>query len=198
MELTIPLQTFETGKVRLGPPGLNAKPLAPLAYSDGDIQFHCLSLLLPMLTVKSYDAHTGRLAISFQGASSSATKMQALQDMILSAVFHQQRSWFPRERLKSFEEIRDGFQPIVDHGTLYLYCPSLLQSNQVDIRMYRGGVWSQANLSEGSLPPGTPIRLAIKMQGISFHQHPMTGMWTGKFRIQHRVLAILIGGTGEA
>ena len=218
MELTIPLQIFETGKVRLGMPYRSSKLMAPLAYSDSDLQFHSISLLLPLLTVKSYDPVTGRLAVSFQGAAAAATKLQSLQDMLLSAVYNQQRSWFPGEGGKSIEELRAGFQPMLEHGVLYLYCPAATQSTHIDIKVYKGGGastsdtgaggtaaggtaaggtaagWLTGSLSSSVLSPGTPVRLALKLQGISFHQHPITGMWTGKFRIQHRILAIFIGG----
>jgi hypothetical protein len=197
MELTIPLQIFETGKVRLGAPYRSTKVLAPLAYSDGDLQFHAISLLLPLLSVKSYDPCSGRLAISFQGAGSAgttaATKIQSLQDMFLSAVYNQQRSWFPGEDEKTLEELRGGFQPMFEHGALNLFCPAATQSSHIDIKLYRGGAWMTGPLSAGVLAPGTPVRLALKLQGISFHRHPVTGAWTGKFRIQHRILAVFIG-----
>jgi hypothetical protein len=198
MELTIPLQTFETGKVRLGAPYKSTKLLAPLAYSDSDLQFHSLSLLLPLLTVKSYDPTTGRLAISFQGAAAAATKIQALQDMLLSAVYNQQRGWFPGEGSKGIDDLRSGFQPILDHGALHLYCPAATQASHIDIKVYKDGVWVTGSLSAALLAPGTPVRLAIKLQGISFHQHPISGAWTGKFRIQHRILAVFIGRAAGA
>jgi hypothetical protein len=205
MELTIPLQTFETQKVKLGSPIRNAKLLAPFAYSDGDLQFHQIALLLPILPVKSYHADTGKLAISFHGGGSAGiagTKLQAFQDMMITALYHQQRHWFPGERHRGMDELRAGFQPMFDHGLLHLYCPcASAQTNGIplDIQIYDKRKWTQGPFSPSLLQPGSMVRLLVKIQGISFHKHPVSGMWTGRFRIQHRVSAIFMcGESGSA
>ena len=196
MEWTIPIQTFETTKVRLGPLGRGTKPLVPLAYTDADFNFTTLSLLLPHLTVKSYDSTTGRLSLSFAGASTALTKLQSLQETLLAAVRNQQATWFPDAKLRSSEEIREGYQPIIDHGCLHLFCPLSSRSGTPaspyhEVHVFSKGVWSRGVSSASLFTPGTPIRIALRIQGISFHQHPVSGMWTGKFRLQHRIIAVL-------
>lgn len=194
MEMTIPIQSFETTKVRLGHLGYASRSMIPLSYSDGEFHFTNLPILFPMLAVKSYDSHTGHLVLSLTGATMVATKLQSLQETLLAAVKTQQGSWFERERYKSMEELRDGFQPIVEHGNLHLYCPlSSMSGVANDVQIYSKGVWTKGGLYPTFFTPGVPMRVAIRIQGISFHRHPISGIWTGKFRLQHRVLAILVG-----
>lgn len=169
MDIAIPLATFEVTKVRIGPLNRGAKVLLPMTYQDGDVKFHHVLLAMPGLTVKSYDAGTGRLLLSLPAAA--ATKFQAFQDSVLASVAAQQQTWFPGEPHRSKEELRAGFQPILDHGALSLYCPS---------EGVRG------------LVTGAHVRIACKIQGVSFHKHPVTGVWTGKFRLQHRIQSILV------
>jgi hypothetical protein len=189
MEMTIPIQSFETGKVRLGQLAYSSKSLIPLSYSDGEFHFTNLAILFPSLIVKSYDIQTGRLVLSLTGASTAATKLESLQETLLAAVRNQQSIWFDRERHKTAEEIREGFQPLVDHGNLHLYCP--IANGISDIQVYSKGTWSKGGLYPSFFTTGTSIRVAIRIQGLSFHRHAVSGAWTGKFRIQHRILAIL-------
>lgn len=166
MELTIPIQIFDVGKVVVSPPQRGTKLIAPLSYVNGDAHFSLLSISLSSLPVKSYDSATGQLQVSLQGSKEVATKLQQLQDMLIQTVITNQRGWFPTEKGVAKEDIRGGFQPFVDHGILHLYYPS-----NSDI--------------------GQNISIALRIQGLSFHQHHITKAWTGKFRLQHRILAII-------
>lgn len=166
--------------------------MVPLAYADGDLHFNSLALLLPVLTVKSYEPHTGRLALSFQGASDVFTKLHSLQESILSAVRNQQDTWFSSGggRQKETESVREGFQPMLDRSTLYLYCPQGTEGAGTlhDISIYSKGVWTKGRVPPSLLTTGARVRIALRIQGISFQ---MNGGWTGKFRLQHRILAVL-------
>ena len=196
MEWTIPIQTFETSKVRLGQMSRSHKPIVPLAYVDGELHFNTLSLLLPIQHVKSYDPASGRLVLSLTNVSSTLTKLQSLQDTLLAAVKNQQTSWFPGERMRTAEEVRDGYQPMIEHTNLHLYCPmngvtGTGNHAQNEIQIFSNGVWTKGKFHPSLFSSGAPIRIALRIQGISFHQHPVSGMWTGKFRLQHRILAIM-------
>ena len=195
MEFTIPIQQFLPQHVRVGPLSRAVKPMSPLSYHDGVNSFLSLTLLLPALVIKSYDATTGRLALSLAGHASTLTKIQALQDLLISSTIHSQRIWFPSERVKENEEVRAGFQPFLEHTTLHLYCPVSavggVGAAQNDVQVYAKGVWMRGITSPSLFVEGSTVRTAIRIQGISVHRHPISGMWTGKFRLQHRILAML-------
>ena len=190
MEWTIPIQSFETGKILVGAPSRGSKLISPIAYSDGDAAFTSVAILLPQLPIKSYDAASGRLLISLQGTGVAA-KLQAFQDMLINSVYANQRGWFPGEKASEKDDIRQGFQPFVEHSILHLYCPSSAAGVSNEIHNYVDKKWSRGVISPSIFAPGKMVRLAIKIQGISFHQHPLSRAWTGKFRLQHRILAIM-------
>lgn len=200
MEWVIPIQTFEPPKVRIGQIAGGYKRLVPISYSDGEIAFNGISLLLPPLPVKSYDAASGRLTLSLSGQAVTAAKLQTLQDSILVAVRNMQAAWFPGEKIRGIEEIRGGFQPLIEGGVLHLYCPCA-QSTVVanDISIYDSGgcgagvpaTWSHTKPTAKLFAVGRILRLAIKLHSLSFHQHTGNSMWTGRFRFQHRLLAVM-------
>lgn len=202
MEWAIPIQSFDPKHVRLGTFHTNPKQLVPLSYQDGTTTFLSLCILLPTLNVRSYDAATGRLVLSLTGNSSTQAKLQQFQELLFSSVARLQGTWFPSETEKEVRDIRAGFQSFLDGSSLHLYCPisggagggsGSGSGTTTDIQFYSGGTWTRG------APPapatdifatGAPIRLVIRIQGLSFHQHPVTGVWTGRFRLQHRIVAV--------
>ncbi len=184
------MQTFEVGKVRIGNVSTGPKKMVPFAYVDGELRFPSLSILLPNATVKSYDVATGRLILTLPHGSVYQAKLRTFQETILHAVLTQQKAWFPGERAKALEDIRAGFQPLIEGDTIHVYCPSTAAGIH-DIQVYSKGAWTQG-VRASSLQPGSTVRLAIRIQGLSFHQHLGTSTWSGKFRLQHRVLSILV------
>jgi len=170
--------------------------MAPISYHSAEVDatFMSLSLLLPVLPVRSYDPATSRLQISLEPAAATATayKLQALQTTLLKRILSQQSGWFSPDRTRTAEELRAGFQPMIENGCLTLYCPSATAGATNDVQVYSGGNWTRGISSSAMLAPGKQIRLAIRIQGVSFHQHPVSGAWTGKFRLQHRILAIML------
>ncbi len=189
MEWTIPIQKLEVSKVQVGFVQKNIKPLTPLSYIDGPISFQNLNILLPPLQIKEYDHATGKLMLTLPEGNQTYSKLQALQDALLSSVFINQRYWFP-ESNRSQDQIRHAFQPFLDSGILYLYCP--LQQNQ-DRRntlcIWKENTWKRFDTT-GLLQRGEFIRVALRLQGISFQTHVSTGVWTGRFRVQHRITCI--------
>jgi hypothetical protein len=69
------------------------KPLAPLAYLDGQMIMPVLSLLLPHLTVDSYNPATGRLDLTVDSPW-IMNKIQAIQTSLINAASLNQQSWF--------------------------------------------------------------------------------------------------------
>jgi len=190
MEWTIPVQTLDNSKVRISGLHKSQKPMAALSYVDGELQIPALSILLPSLTIKSYDAETGRLALSLQGTQGILTKLSALQNLMLNTTYSSYRTWFPGERERTYEDIASCFQPLIHNNCLYLYCPLSTSGSFNEIQIYSGGQWSRGTIPSAILGSGKQVRIAVRLQGISFHQHPITKALTGKSRVQHRILAI--------
>ncbi len=194
MEWVIPIQKLEVGKVNIGTLMAGLKPLVPLSYRDGHIHFSCLSILLPHLLVKAYDARTGKLDISLKENPQTLQKLQAIQSTLLSAVLQQQVSWFGQEA-RSFQELQRLFQPMVDGDVLHLYCPLSTQEKkgiQDSIVVFRKGQEGTQGMRPNMIQPGDMVRVALRIQGISFHNHPNVGEWSGKFRLQHRIMALYV------
>lgn len=192
MEWLIPLQTFQVDHVQLGTLTQGPKPMTPFAYRDAEFHFPNLSFLLPHLTVKLYEPATGRLVLT--AAPDALLKLVALQTTILKAVQQNCQRWFGRQGACSTSEIRAGFQPMVVDNELHLYCPNQ-DTTGYGIPLYAGGGgnWTRSTVTQvsGLLRQGTRVRIALKLQGLSYHIHPATGQWSGKFRLQHKILAIL-------
>jgi hypothetical protein len=192
MEWAIPIQTFTPNHVRLGSFHPTVKHIIPLSYQEGPYTFTSLNILLPTVHVKSYEPATGRLVLSLQANHSTQQKLQQFQELLITSVTRNQKQWFPGEAEKGAREIRDGFQPFLDGNALHLYCP-IHSAAHNEIQYYSGGVgWTRGTPPPGlgGFAVGAPIRLALRIYGISFHQHPLTKAWTGRFRLQHRIVAM--------
>jgi hypothetical protein len=187
MEWTIPLHNLDISKISIAKPSQGSKLISPISYTEDPASFYTLSILLPLLPVKSYDASSGRLQISLQGQN-VLSKLQQFQEMIISTVHANQATWFVGEKISDKEDIRHGFQPFIEHGLLNVYCPCLTPN---EIYNYTGKQWTRGALQPSMFSTGRLMRLAIKFQGVSFHQHPISRIWTGKFRLQHRIMAIM-------
>ncbi|NBV77003.1 hypothetical protein EBR66_02495 [bacterium] len=190
MEWTIPLDTMELSEITIGTPVQSSKLISPLSYSDGDATFINLCLLLPLLPVKSYDVASGRLIISLQGCP-IANKLITFQDMLINTVIKNQDKWFKQNPTYTKQNIYQGFQPFIENGAIHLYCPSSSMGLTNEIYIYNENAWSRGIISPTLFAPGKQVKLAIKFQGLSFHQQPVSKTWTGKFRLQHRIVAIL-------
>lgn len=188
MEWCIPLQRLEVGKVQIGDIQHSDKSLVPLAYFDGQNNFLNLCILLPKLTVQEFDPSNGKLVLSLKENPACEAKLKALQNTLLSAVFIQQHLWFP-ETLYSQEMINSSFKPIVQNGLLHLYYPIKITS---DIHIYKNGVWNTKFLP-GLINTNDKIRIMFRIQGISFHKNNYNNIWSGKFRLQHRIHAVMVG-----
>jgi len=185
MEWTIPLHAVNPNNIRVSPLQRGHKVTAPITYSNAIAEMPSLSLILPAMTIRSYDAVTGQLALVIPPAA--LKKLQAIQDKVVQEVKLRQEAWFPEYKRDDY-----GFQPMVD-GLLRLYCP-IGVGGAYDIQICTGGEWA-LGASVGALEPGRRIRVVLRIQGVSFHQ-AHTGGWTGKFRLQHRILGIFTGECG--
>ena len=188
MEWSIPLQKLEVGKVQIGEIQHSEKSLVPLAYFDGQNNFLNLNIFLPKLKVEEFDTKSGKFNLSLRDVITYEAKLIALQSTILGAVYIQQRSWFP-DTFYSLEELNNSFKPIVQNGLLNLYYPIQLSS---EVRIYKDGVW-HTSYKPGLINPNDSVRIMFRIQGISFHKNSYNNLWSGKFRLQHRIYAVLVG-----
>ena len=188
MEWTIPIQKVEVSKIQVGPLQKSMKPLTPLSYVDGPIVFHNLNILLPPLTIKEYDSATGKLILNLSDASATAAKLLALQDTLLNAVFANQKIWFPDSN-RSRDQMTSLFQSFVENTSLYLYCPIQSQEKRHTISVWQDNQWKKLTAT-GLLSKGDSIRVAMRLQGISYQMNANTGLWTGRFRVQHKINCI--------
>jgi hypothetical protein len=184
MEWSIPLQKLEVGKVQIGEIQHGEKSLVPLAYFDGKNVFSNLNILLPKLNIQEFDENSGKFILSL---NEHEAKLNALQNTLLGAVFIQQRVWFP-EIFYNNDILNNLFKPIVNNGLLHLYYPVQYTN---DIRIYKDGVWHNTYVP-GLIKTNNSVRIMFRIQGISFHKHNYNNIWSGKFRLQHRIYAVLI------
>ena len=188
MEWLIPIQTFQVDKVQLGVFTETSKPIIHLAYKDGESHFPSLSLIFPLLTIKTYEPATGRLILSLSEYPTILTKLTNFQESLVSAVSLNHRQWFSSE----IANPRAGFQSMIRGNEIHLYCP-VNSDIQQTVPFYSKGSWSKKGIVKEELEPGKSIRIAVRIQGISFHIHPASQSWSGKYRVQHKILGILVG-----
>ena len=187
MEWSIPLQKLEVGKIQLGDLHNNEKMMVPLAYFDGQNTFNNLNILLPKLNVEEFDIKTGKLVLNIKENKHYETKLQALQNTLLGAVYIQQKYWFPYIFF-DIDTLNSVFKPIVDNGSLYLFFPI---TSTFPIKIYKKGKW-YTKYEEHLITSKDTIRVIFRIQGISFHKNNYNNNWSGKFRLQHRIIAILV------
>lgn len=198
MEWQLPIQKVEIGNINIGSPWSSSrsdsrreyamKPMAPLSYFGTQFRLPFVSLLFPPLPIVEYNAATGRLVLDMYETNLASIKLNTLQDTIVNAIMYHQTGWFRSEYSK--EEIRRGFQPIIQDSHLILHCPSV----SAGISIFNNDSWDG---TIEDLKPGVRIRVAVKIHGISFlnRESESTSLaqeWTGKCRLQHRILGIIM------
>jgi hypothetical protein len=196
MEWCIPLQKLELTKIRLGAlairPNREKKPMIPMSYSDGQMNMPVLSILLPHMTVDSYNSANGRLELTLEN-NWITTKLISLQESLLASLTSSQTACFGKKDY-SYDDIYSLFQPMVEGNKLHLYCPSTI----VEKRKGNGVIklWKDDSFVEGVRPgllvPGQHVRVVLQLQGISLQLGMNNNDWTGRSRLQHRVVCILI------
>jgi hypothetical protein len=188
MEWTVPIQSIDINHITLSDITREQKLMATISYRDEVASMTALSMLLPTMTINSYNKENGHLVLQIPPTHSK--KLHGIQDHILKIIRARQRGWFPD--FKARPEARPKFQPIIDGDLLHVYCP-VGTGGPYDIHTYHDGWTTGAN---DVIEAGKNVRIIIRIQGVSFHQNPLTGIWTGKFRLQHRILAIYVEKSG--
>lgn len=191
MEWQLPIQKVELSHINIGTPWArerhaNAKPMAPLSYFGPQFRLPFITLLFPPLPIVEYVPQTGRLVLDMSGSALACIKLNTLQETIVNAVLYHQYSWFKSDFSK--DDVKGGFQPIIERNQIILHCPSAVRS----IPMYKDGEWFAGSANPvDMLKPGMRIRVATKIHGISFLTKPDSHEWTGRCRLQHRIQGII-------
>jgi len=186
IEMTLPVQSIDTTNIQLGNIVKGAKLVSSISYTHPISTMPSLSILLPIMPVHSYDPVSGHLILQITDVS-NMKRLNAIQDSILKLIRANQRTWFPEFKPRG-DDMRTGFQPMVEGNLLHVYCP-LSTGGPYDIHLYNNE-WSRG--TRGQIKVGQNIRAVLRIQGVSFHQNALTGVWTGKFRLQHRILSLYI------
>ena len=185
----MPIQKVEIGNINIGSPWARGeahlgKPMAPLSYFGTQFRLPFVSLIFPPLPVVEYNPATGKLVLDMFETSLASIKLKTLQDTIINAILYHQSGWFRSDFTK--DEVTRGFQPIIQDNHLHLHCP-IIPSGR-GIPFYKDG-WKGFGAED--LRPGSRIRIAVKIHGISFlNRNEST--WSGKCRLQHRILGIIV------
>ncbi len=199
---------MEIGNINIGSPWARlgygesrdhvSKPMAPLSYFGTQFRLPFVSLLFPPLAIAEYNAATGKLVLDMSDSNLASIKLNTLQDTIINAIVYHQSGWFKTEFSK--EDIAAGFQPIIQNNQLQLYCPADSSAGTASsgyptvrsIPFFKDKGWNNAFSAE-ELKSGARVRVAVKIHGISFLLGP-TAQWTGRCRLQHRVIGIIYQG----
>ena len=196
MEWQLPIQKVEISNINIGNPwargerSFTQKPMAPLSYFGTQFRMPFITFLFPPLPIIEYNAHTGKLVLDMSSTNLACIKLNTLQETIINAIIYNQQAWFRSEYTK--DQIRDGFQPIIEGQNLILHCPAAVKN----VPVYKNG---QQQFQPDDLKPGIRIRVATKIHGISFltknsesssnRNEEVT--WSGKCRLQHRIQGII-------
>lgn len=182
MELFIPAQTLDVGKIHLSNfkqmEGRNTMSIAPLHYIDQYIKLKNVTILTPPLTVINHDINTSRIQLDTSEHSMFSMKIYTLQEYLLSTLFlHQQTLFgtiFTQEILKSM------FKTLIYKNKMTLFLGASSRTLK-----YVDSSKETIGLNE-HIPSGSKIRCAIHLQGI--------GLIPGQqihFRFQHSLKSII-------
>lgn len=187
MEWQIPIQKVEIGNINIGSPWarerkeFSQKPMAPLSYFGTQFRLPFISLLFPPLPVVEYNQSNGKLILDMSETSLGTIKLNTFQETLINSIYYHQSGWFKTNYTK--EQIKEGFQPIIEDSYLILHCPSR------GVPLFKNDDWIMA--SSNDLKPGQRIRVAVKIHGISFLNRKESE-WSGKCRLQHRIQGIIL------
>ena len=174
--------------------------MAPLSYFGAQFRLPFLSIVFPSLPVVEYNSTSGKLMLDMSETNLANIKLTTLQDTLINAIIYHQMTWFKSDFPK--EDVKQGFQPMIQDSHLILHCPYTDMSSSAqnpgkvlfkNVPIYKNGSWDNEFKPE-DLKMGTRIRVAVKIHGISFLNRNDGTEWSGKCRLQHKVLGIILQG----
>jgi hypothetical protein len=183
MELAIPYQKLEINKLHVIPQTNN---YLPFEYKDGDLTLHRSIIITPIVKVITYDPEKGR--VEFDCDPAFLSKMQALQDILKTFIFQQQKL-FQSDNLTK-DQIEYGFKLLIYGGRFVCYIPTSSAYNKwtnKGVHVYKDGSASGEWQPEKNIfKEGEEMRLAIKLGGIKIKQNQRGT----NFFIDHQILHV--------
>jgi hypothetical protein len=186
MELAIPYQKLEISKLHIIP---QTNGYLPFEYKDGDLTLHRSVILTPVIKVINYDEEKGR--VEFEGDMTFISKMIALQDVLKSVIFSQQKLFLDENLSK--DQIEMGFR-VLSYGCKFtMYIPSFIKSSNYNKWTNKGIHVIDNSISEWRserdiFKVGSEMRLAIKLGGVKIKKSPRGT----NFFIDHQILNVWI------
>ncbi len=184
MELAIPYQKLEISKLHIVP---QTTGYLPFEYKDGDLTLHRSVILTPTLKVVRYDEEKGK--VEFEGDMAFIGKIGALQEVLKSVIFLQQKL-FLDENL-SRDQVEFGLKAL-SYGSRFAVCiPSFIKSSPYNKWINKGihvidGSASEWRSERDVFKEGVEMRLAIRFGGIKIKKSAR-GM---NFFIDHQVINV--------
>ena len=156
MNLAIPYQTLEIGRVHMNPFHLDTKgrSISQLLYNDTTVNMNDFIILSPPLRVIEYDRASGRLRFDTTNTSQFVTKFNTLQQYIISTLFLHRLQFFQYDY--SHADIETMFQPLMDGNvfSVFVYPATMIRK--------RDGEGMSVNM----LSPGDTVRFPIYIHGV--------------------------------
>ena len=163
MELWIPAQTLDVGKIHVSPFSIvkgQRTPLAQIHYNDTGCSISDVVILSPPLTVISYDPTSSRLVLDTRDQHYFATKLMTLHTYLISTLYVHQQTFLGQQNMTT-DTISSLFQSILFGSRMTLFT-----SNSG----YKSSVYSKGELqpeSVGFLKQGMRVRVAFQINGIA-------------------------------
>lgn len=163
MELWIPAQTLDVGKIHVSPFSIvkgQRTPLAQIQYNDTGCTISDVIILSPPLTVISYDQTSSKLILDTRDQHYFATKLMTLHMYLISTLFVHQQTFLGQQNMTT-ETIGSLFQSLL-FGTRM----TLFASNSG----YKPAVYVDGTAvpeSMGVLKQGMRVRVAFQINGIA-------------------------------
>lgn len=161
MNLAIPYQTLEIGRVHMKPFHIDTKgrSISQLLYNDSSVNINDFILLSPPLKVIEYDRASGRLRLDATDAGQFVTKFTTLQQYIVSTLYLHRLQFFQYDY--SHADIETMFQPLMDGNifSVFVYPTTMIRTRTGE------------TVAVSALSPGDSVRFPIYIHGVMILSH---------------------------
>lgn len=177
MDLAIPAQLLEVGNIHMLPFERKGKypPMAALQYITPIVELDSCSILTPPLNIEEWNSEKGRLRLNCNKYTYLTSKLNAIQDFLISSIYVHQRILL-LDRHVELSEVKETFKRMFDGEILNCYI-----STYHLFPLYENGERVMLDDFNKKLKAGRSIRLILQLNGVS-------SLPGNVFRIQHQIL----------